>query len=410
MKKKSQITISLKYAFFALILMILFLTVSPAVMAESENDLLKQRIEKLEKELNELKTLIGKKSAEEETVAKPAATATKPSEGFSIKPYGYIKLDAAYTDSTVTNGNYLVFVPSEGAEKNDDKVNVTARQTRLGLAVTAPEYEGWKTTGKVEIDFYGDGSTAHENKTEPMMRHAFIETGKGDWSFLAGQTWDVISPLNPNTLNYTVGWGAGNIGYRRPQIRASYNISLFDDTDLTTQFAVSRTAGLTNEDLDGMGQNDGDDSGFPTVQARVAYSTKLFTEKKATLGISGHYGEEEADYPGGGRDHESWSMNIDLFIPLPERFTLSGEFFVGENLDDYFGGAIQGVNIISRDEISAIGMWTQLSYSLNKDMQYNAGFGFDNPDNDDLNIGNRARNSFYYVNTMYKVMPALTLG
>ncbi len=410
MKKLFQITNTFKQAFFGFILIMLILPVSPAVMAESENEMLKQRIEKLEKELNELKALMQEKEAGEEKAAKPAASAAKTSEGFSFKPYGYIKLDAAYNDSRVVNGNYVIYVPSEGTVKNDSQFNMTARQTRLGLTITAPEYSGWKTKGKVEIDFYGDGSTSHETKAEPMMRHAFLETGKDGLSFIAGQTWDVIAPLNPTTLNYPVGWGAGNIGYRRPQIRVSYNKPLNDNTGLLTQVAILRTTGLTNEDLDGGGVNDGEDSGFPTVQARVAYSTKLFTEKNTVIGVSAHYGEEEADYAGAKTDHNSWSGNVDFLIPLPESFTLSGEIFMGENLDDYFGGAIQGVNPVTRDEISTIGMWTQLKFDLNKKWQYNTGFGFDNPDTDDINTGMRDWNSFYFVNAMYKVFPALTLG
>ena len=73
-------------------------------------------------------------------------------------------------------------------------------------------------TGKLDL-FYGAGGA--ENKAEIMMRHAFF---KLDWpqerfSIIAGQTSDVISPLLPDTINYSVAWWSGNIGYRRPQIR-----------------------------------------------------------------------------------------------------------------------------------------------------------------------------------------------
>ena len=43
--------------------------------------------------------------------------------------------------------------------------------------------------------------------------------GGSTFTILGGQTWDVISPLNPRSLNYSVYWWAGNIGYRRPQVR-----------------------------------------------------------------------------------------------------------------------------------------------------------------------------------------------
>lgn len=412
MKKPVKKLEWLKYSFpVFFIIMFLFFTPQRA-MADSENDMLKARIEKLEKELKELKSLVNKRDSQpgDKAASKSEAVSRKPFGGFTFKPYGYIKLDASYDDSKVANGNYVVYVPSEGTVKDDDEFNMTARQTRIGLEITAPEYDGWKAKGKVEIDFFGDGSTAHETKAEPMLRHAYLDISKNGFSIIAGQTWDVISPLNPSTLNYPVGWGAGNIGYRRPQIRVSYNKSYDNTSDLLAQFAISRTTGLTNEDLDAGGQNDGEDAGFPTVQGRIAFTTPGLAGKKIVIGISGHYGQEEVDWTGAETDLASWSGNLDFTIPLSERFTLSGETFVGENLDDYFGGAIQGVNTTIHNEISTSGMWTQLKFNANKKWQYNAGFGFDDPDSNDINDGMRDKNSFYFINTMVKIFPKVTLG
>jgi hypothetical protein len=402
-----------KTLFFTFLLIMLIFTMPVAVMAETENDALKARIEKLEKELNELKTILTQKAASTEQPAAPAKDAAKPSEGFEIKSYGYIKLDGTYNDSRVTNGNYVTTVASEGTVNDDNTFNVTARQSRVGVDITAPDYNGFKTKAKVEADFYGDGSAAHENKAELMMRHAFLETTKGGFSFLAGQTSDLISPLSPSSLNYTVGWGAGNIGYRRPQLRLSYNNSFDEFTSILTQIAVTRTSGLTNEDLDGNSVNDGDDSGFPTVQGRFALTTKGAGGKKNIIGISGHFGREELDASattGAAKDYDSWSGNVDFVIPLSARFTLSGEAFTGKNLDDYFGGILQGINTTTRDEISTTGMWSQINFAVNKELQYNVGYGIDNPDYDDINNTNKDKNSFYFINTMYKVLPMLTIG
>ncbi len=399
----------LKQLFFILFI-ITILPLQMEVLADNENEALKTRIETLEKELSELKAILTEKTATVEKPSVPAQAAPTPSDGFSIKSYGYIKLDASYNDSRTVNGNYVLYVPSEGTVKNDNTFNITARQSRLGVDITAPQYEGWVTKARVEADFYGDGTVAHENKAELMLRHAFLETTKGGLSFLAGQTWDVISPLNPNSLSYVPGFTSGNTGYRRPQIRVSYNNTIDEYTGILTQFALSRTTGTTNEDLDAGGQNDGDDAGFPTVQARLAITTKGLAGKKNVIGISGHYGTEEMDWAGAETDHDSWSGNIDFVIPMSERFTLSGEAFTGENLDDYFGGILQGVNTTTRDEILSTGMWSQITFAFNKEWQYNAGFSFDNPDSDDIINGSRDKNSFYYVNAMFKVLPMLTIA
>jgi hypothetical protein len=397
---------------------ILFFFTPFQVMADTDSELINQRIEKLEKELAELKTLLKEKNAEDQKVAnkveddnkKVETAAAAKTDRFKFSPYGYIKLDASYDDSAVSNGDYVIYVPTEAVVSDDNEFNMTARQTRLGLVISAPDFEDWKTKGKVEIDFYGNGPAVHENKSEIVMRHAFLEFKRGNLGILAGQTWDVISPLNLSTLNYTVGWAAGNIGYRRPQIRLTYNTGKNDPMTIFAEYALTRTSGLTNEDLDAGGQNDGEDSGIPTMQGRIALATELMGKRKSVFGISGHYGEEEVDWAGSETDMRSWSVNWDFTIPIYDRFTLEGEVFIGENLDDYFGGILQGVNTTTQSEIRSRGVWTQLSFKPDDKWQYNAGFGLDDPDHMDINDSMRDKNTFYFANALFKLAPPLTLG
>ncbi len=398
----------------------LFFPLSPPVFAGTESDQLLMRIEKLERELEELKLLLQeqkemekeKEAAEsvEEEVEKVAKAEFREEEGFVFKPYGYIKLDASYDDSRTNYGNFILYVPGESVNKNDDEFNITARQTRLGIEVEASPHNPWKAKGKIEIDFYGDGSAGHENKAGIMLRHAFIELNRNSFSLVAGQTSDLFSPLNPTTLNYTVGWSAGNIGYRRPQLMVNYKYCLGGGNRIIAGLSLARTAGLTNEDLDNDGQNDGEDAGFPTIQGRIALSTKIFTEKESVLGVSGHYGNEEVDWEEGGRKIKSWSVNYDFNIPLFSRLSLKGEAFTGVNLDDYFGGILQGVNSVNRDGIESSGGWFQFNYILDDKWQYNVGGGLDNPSDEDLNEGMRGKNGFFYVNSLYRIIPQMTVG
>jgi hypothetical protein len=161
-----------------------------------------------------------------------------------IQLYGYLKLDAAYDTSRIDNGNYAKWVQSESSNDNDDQFNMTANESRLGMRINGPQEGDMNTSGRVEVDFYGGGS---ENKSQIMMRHAYL---KIDWpaerfNVIAGQTSDVISPLFPPTLNYSVQWWAGNIGYRRPQIRLTKSLALPSDVDLTLEGALARTIGIT---------------------------------------------------------------------------------------------------------------------------------------------------------------------
>ena len=259
-----------------------------------ENAELKQRVDKLEKELEELKKLVMQQSAVAKTETKLPTPETKPvvtpqlSEtdlqkilaavqketekkkpvwsNLDIQLYGHIKADASYDTSRTNPGNYVLWADSEATNKNDDEFNLTANETRLGMIITGPEDQGIITSGRFEIDFYGN--YADENKAKIQMRHAYL---KIDWpqdrfNIIAGQTSDVISPLVPNTLNYTVFWDAGNIGYRRPQIRLTKILALRNNVDLTLEGAVARTIGRSNSTL-GLAavSESGEDAGFPAI-------------------------------------------------------------------------------------------------------------------------------------------------
>lgn len=409
------------------------LMVSGALPADAQQstDQLQKRIEMLEKQLQDLKQMMQQqhqmqqndqvrvKKVEErvgvvEQVKDKAPTVLS---SFQFKPYGYVKLDASWDDSRTSYGNYILYVPNESTHNNENDFNMTARQTRIGLDIMAPQYENWVSKARLEMDFYGDGSVRHENKAEVMLRHAFVDLTNGKFNLIAGQTSDLISPLVPNNLNYTVGWAAGNIGYRRAQLRATYTTPMSDTSRFITAFALARTEGTVNEDLDLDLENDGEDTGWPTLQGRIAFATKAFTEAESVFGISGHYGEEEVDFDLIGTSEEddqkhmkSWSVNADFLIPLSACLGLSGEAFIGENLDDYFGGILQGVNAVDGEEINSRGGWAQVSYQPYLQWKTNVGFGIDDVDNSDINTNDRGRNNYYFANVLYNLIPPVTIG
>lgn len=130
-------------------------------------------------------------------------------------------------------------------------------------------------------------------------------------------------------------------------------------------------------DIDGkevFNNNDGEDAGFPTFQGRIGLATKLLTNKASVFGISGHYGKEEIDFPTGQIRAKSWSMNGDFNIPLSECLSIKGELFLGYNLDDYFGGVLQGINRGMQEIIKTAGGWAQLGYKWGSQWKYNVGW------------------------------------
>ncbi len=321
--------------------------------------------------------------------------------GWSIKPHGYIKLDLVYDTSSNNAGNYLLYVNPETATNNDDDMfSATARQTRLGMDVLAPNIGDLEVMGRVEVDFYNP-QIDQENKSTPMMRHAYGQLKGADWSVLFGQTSDVVSPLFPDTLNYTIGWLGGNIGYRSPQLRYTKTVDCpTGEGKVKMEVALARQNG---QDYDGV-LDDGQDEGAPTVQARISGSSCGMQ-----AGVSGHYGREEVNWAT-CPDLHTWSLNGDLVVPLCPEVELKGEVFWGENLNSYLGGIGQGANTATHDEIESFGGWAQIGLKPCDEWAVNAGAGIDDPTDSDLAAGARSENVFAFANVNYFFSKYLLTG
>ncbi|MCP4375314.1 MAG: hypothetical protein GY794_03935, partial [bacterium] len=327
-----------------------------------------------------------------------------------LQLYGKIKLDAAYDSGRTNTGNFARRVNSGEKQRGDGQFNMTANETRLGLKFTGPTTKQLKTNGLVEIDFYGGGT---ETSPQPRLRHAYLnlEWPQQRLSVLAGQTWDVISPLNPGTLNYTVQWWGGNIGVRRPQVRVTKICSLNADTDLTLQAALLRAPGRSS----GFDPGDtGEDAGFPSGQVRASVKFPLFGGKKAIFGVSGHYGQEEYDRDTSGNniDIYSWSGNVDACVPVNSWLTVKAEAFTGQNLDAYAGGIGQGVNVVGNDvsELKSVGGWVAASLGPWGNWSCNVGANVERIVSGVTVDGTRTSNGAVFGNVIYKFNDHASVG
>jgi hypothetical protein len=377
-----------------------------------ENAQLRQRVETLEKQVQQLQATVKPPAAEAAPVpAGPAVPAElQPGKNplwstLDIQFYGYVKLDAAWDSSGVFPGDYVLY--AESGREGDEEFNITAKQTRLGFRIKGPEAGNMKASGVVEFDFYG--AAGAENKPNVLLRHAYMVFDWPDdkFSILAGQASDVISPLLPNTLNYTVLWDAGNIGYRHPQVRLTQQLRVGDDMTLELAGAISRTIG----DVEVLGFTPGADAGFPTFQGRAGLTFPWLGFRPTTVGLSGHWGREK--YSPSER-LDSWSVNLDVFQPINPVVTVKGEVYVGANLDDYFGGIGQGVRFGGipsfGTEIGDAGGWFAVALGPWGPWSFNAGAGLDDVDEDDVNVNGRTSNRSVFANAIYALNKSADIG
>ena len=176
--------------------------------------------------------------------------------------------------------------------------------------------------------------------------------------------------------------------------------------------AIAQTVG---QDLDGGGFDDGSDADYPTAQFNAALHQKLWTEKSARLAFSGHFGRETLDTSVSNAvtavdtaDYDTWSAQGSIFLPLTKCLAVQANIWQGANLDTYYGGIGQGVNATLGEEVESSGGWAQLLYDPTDKISIGLGYSVDDPDDEDLNAGQRSKNEMYLANVAYKFTAALT--
>lgn len=343
-----------------------------------------------------------------------------------IKFYGFMRLDLIYDSHRTNDGNLVFFVNNHNPSpsRQDEEINFNARLTRFGVdlkGTTLSTIGNPELSGKIEIDFYGGG---RESANLIRMRHAYLELKwtEHDIKILAGQTADLASPLFPDSIDWNgVQWNLGNTGDRRPQLRFSYtpSVAKINDENLKLSFemALLRTEAVGGQDIDGDGNNDGEDSGLPMVQWRVgADIPALVAKKPIQIGFWGSHGWEESQADIGTNtksDFISLLLGMDFKIPLHDRVTVSGEWWWGRNVNDLRGGIGQGIDTFHGKEIDAWGGWFSTKIQATDMLSVSFGYTFDNPqdeDVEDFGATGRRFNQMMFINNVWDFGSGVSVG
>jgi hypothetical protein len=406
------------------------LVLAPAFASAQESS---QEFQELRERLDQLEKLLANKQAvpaaasTAQTPAKPEEASPKWSDiisaGNRFKLYGFARLDMIYDDSRPNNTQTIGWILSEdptapppigAGGNNKEDFTMHPRLSRLGVDFDGGKLDalgGPAITGKIEVDFFNNGLQGQsESRAALRMRHAWLKMAWGQFSVLGGQTNDVIAPIFPIVNADLVMWGAGNLGDRRPQLRMEYAPPAAEN-GLIVQTEIGLTGADDNADLDspgtyGAGFRDGETSGLPTLQARLA-SRFALGSSRAELGVWAHRAWEEPDTSfAGENEFDSNALGADLTLPIyKDVVAFKGEIWMGENVDDVRGGIFQGINRTTGEEIDARGGFAELSVKCSDRLTAYIGFSNDNPENDDVEANGRAENVIYYTALRWNYKP-----
>ena len=333
--------------------------------------------------------------------------------GLRITPYGYLVLEGVYSTRDL-DGDYTTDFVKRNAQKRN-QTTLSMQDSIIGLQFETPEANhGWTFTGRAEIDLVDVNTPGgfHENGYGVHWRHLYINAEhESGWSILFGQTWHLWKIVTPSEIDGAWMENAGHPYRRSPQIRVTKKWA-WEDSSLEARVGILKGGPGMGEDRDDDGIQDNTASPWVLFEGALVYDRDAAWQndnRRWLVGVGGMYGRNrshrltETGWNGTEDDYDSMMGLVGLSLPMGQ-FTLTGQFYGGENLGRIQAGCAQGVAFHSiRDrgnEIRAIGGFVDLGYKLNDDWSFAIGWGCDDPINSDVE-GDLAGNEIIYNDRAY---------
>jgi hypothetical protein len=297
----------------------------------------------------------------DQTAASPKPTERPPVYGsrsdWSITPYGYARFDAI-EDSTQSfdDGIQPWLVQRVGTYRGDHRRAIfTARDSRFGFQISAPDWNGIKTSGVLELDFYGlqvsDAKKHDQVVMGPLrLRHAYVKLETSVLDVVAGQYYDVFG-WGPGFYPATVGYLGvpGEIYHRNPQLRLEKKIEAGG-----VQVDIAAAAVRPGQ-RDGAGIPDGQGGlklGYTGWSGAATPGFGRAALQPISVGVSGLYRHFEVPVfrpePGSeGTTKNGYGIVAQMLLPvIPVKslddkgngLTLTGEFSLGTGIAEMYTG------------------------------------------------------------------------
>jgi hypothetical protein len=264
---------------------------------------------------------------------------------------------------------------------------LSLRQTVLGLDARGPHLFGATSHADVRVDFFANGAqsnyaaggllrlrTAHAG-LKWQNTEAFIQQ---DRSFLV--------PNTPSSLIAVAlpefAW-SGNLWTWNPQIgvsrqigmkgsaRLKFQAGLIDVADPQWPGIAASTATISRTER----------SRWPGTEARISFASGD-VDTGPEVGVSGYFSPHKT---GGNARFDAWAGAMDLRLPMSRHFAFTTSAYRGAGLGGLGGGGYvdyvdlyAGTAEVAR-ALDDVGGWAQLQSKISERLQFNGGYGIDNP-------------------------------
>lgn len=288
--------------------------------------------------------------------------------------YGFVEADAIYDSTRSLNdlpGNTAIARPGTLAG-NNGRLQMGARNSRLGFRMKAPEYYGVRATAMIESDFLGTqlpvgtGPYAVPSATNSAfgteaayftnptfrIRHMNLKVETPVVDILFGQYWQLYgwgSAYQPNTVE--IQGIPGELYARTPQLRISKTVKAYP---VTFEAAVAAVRPFQRDSAapDGEGGLRLAIDSWTGVQTVGSAGTQISPLSVAVTGLVRHVAVNS--FPVNGTNTTDLTMGAvaaDAFVPVipgtkeskDNSLSLNGEFSTGYGDADMYTGLTGGV-------------------------------------------------------------------
>jgi|HubBroStandDraft_6_1064221.scaffolds.fasta_scaffold00125_15 hypothetical protein len=330
---------------------------------------------------------------------------------YRIRLSGIVLFNAFSVSGQVDNLDVPnVALPSQPGESSGS-VGASLRQTVLGLSGTGPEILGAKTSGDVQMDFFGGLPAGYGSTTSGLMRLRLARI-RFDWentSVIGGLDVPFFSPNMPTSymsLAEPSFAASGNLWTWTPGVRVEHRFNA-GSSQLKVEAGVLDPSDYVASESSARYPNANESSRRPAAAVRLSVGKKS-EDHPITFGVSGIYSPQQ--YASVGTTVSGWGTVADWKVALVPHTELSGEFFVGKGLDS-FGGVpgpfIQPQNIVAYygsgapealASITMAGGWSQLKVRVNARHEFNVAVG----------TGGRNASDLRYQSENYSILTSIS--
>jgi hypothetical protein len=240
---------------------------------------------------------------------------------------------------------------------NHGRTTFSARNSRLGFKIRAPEYQGIRASGVIEMDFFSNNApTVSESgllgNGSLRTRHAYLKLETDYVNVLAGQTYALFgwqAAFYPSTVAL-FPIPAQNFG-KPAQLIVSHSFKTAP-VSVDVAVAASRPGQRDSQLPDGVAGVRAMLNNWKGTHTPGSLGT---TEDPLSVGVSGiarrFEVNEFAAIPVNSNKTKGWGFSVDAFVPvipaasLEKRgnaLTLTGTFVTGTGIGDLMGGNLNG--------------------------------------------------------------------